>query len=205
MMGRTRWELPEIIAGSILVAVAALGVGGLGSGIVSAALSSDSVGGDSVAQMLTQATSWAGVFAAFMVVAGLFVIWWQADNWSGAFEPVEPAEVAIRDAFQLDEGTRGGRTAATGHLLRATQLAFWAARVTGVIAVAAIVDFVALQVQQGPVGESQYVWPMRVEQIGELVAALVLCAAGILGAVWIRRLCISYLPDAVEGEEELEL
>ena len=51
---------------------------------------------------------------------------------------------------------------------------------------------------------SPVVWELRALQIGSLVATLVLGAAGVLGTIWVRRLCSSYLTVPMEEEDVKE-
>jgi hypothetical protein len=227
-MRRTSWELPEIVAGSILVAFSALAVGGIASGIAAAASNSNPFSiGESAAQILVQATSWAGPFEAFMVLVALLVIWWQADRWSEVLEQYDE-----QDAEQYEDGTDGGPELseepefdeapelseepefdeapeldelweeAVRHLLRGRALNRWAAGSISVTAAGAIVLTISEDIDQGS-GDG-FVWPLRISTFGELVATLVLCVAGILGAIWVRRLCNAQLLTEMEEAEEDE-
>jgi hypothetical protein len=226
-MRRTSWELPEIVAGSILIAFSALAIGGIASGIAAAASNSNPFSvGESAAQILVQATSWAGPFEAFMVLLALLVIWWQADRWSEVFEQYDEqddeqyeyeAEEApetdqapeLNDALEFDDEPELDELweEAVTHLLRGRALALWAAGFISVIAAGAIVLTISEDIDQGSVGGGGFVWPLRISTFGELVATFVLCTAGILGAIWVRRLCSAQLlteVEEVEEEEELE-
>jgi hypothetical protein len=218
-MRRTFWELPEIVAGSILVAFSALAVGGIASGIAAAASNSNEFPvGETAAQILAQATSWAGPFEAFMVLVALLVIWWQADRWSEVLEQYEEQyEEQTDEAPELNEAPETEEAPeldeepeldelweeAVKHLLRGRALTLWAAGLTSVIAAGAIVLTISEDIDQGSGGG--FVWPLRISTFGELVATLVLCAAGILGAIWVRRLCSAQLLTEVEEVEDEEL
>jgi hypothetical protein len=210
-MRRTFWELPEIVAGSILFAFSALAVGGIASGIAAAASNSNEFPvGESAAQILAQATSWAGPFEAFMVLVALLVIWLQADRWSAVLEQYdeqdeEQYEDETDEAPELDEEAELDELweEAVKHLLRGRALTLWAAGLTSVIAAGAIVLTISDDIDQGSGGG--FVWPLRISTFGELVATLVLSAAGILGAIWVRRLCSAQLLTEVEEVEDEEL
>jgi hypothetical protein len=201
-MNKTTWELPEIVAGSILLAVAALVAGGLASGIAGAVANSDAVPGEGAAQILSDATgSWAGVFSAFMVLAGLLVIWRQVNTWSEMVDSLEGAAgpSALRgESFELDEKT----DEAVRHLLRAGEMARWAGILIGVMAVGTVVYFISYEIQQGSTAGDPFVWQLRISTVGGLAATLVLCTAGIVSATSVRRRCSEYL--SVELEEELD-
>ena len=242
-MRRTSWELPEIVAGSILVAFSALAVGGIASGISAAASSSNQFSiGESAAQILVQATSWAEPFEAFMVLVALLVIWWQADRWSEILEQYdeqydeqdgeqdgeqyedETDEAPdLNKALETDEAPELSEALefdeepefevepeldelweeAVKHLLRGRALTLWAAGSISVTAAGAIVLTISDDIDQGSGGG--FVWPLRISTFAELIATLVLCAAGILGAIWVRRLWRAQLMTEVEEVEEEEV
>jgi preprotein translocase subunit SecG len=186
-MKRTSWELPEIFAGCLLLSVAALVAGGLASGIAGAVSDSNAVPSEGAAQILTQATSWGEMFAAFMVLVALLAIWWQVETWSDANDSVDDA---TEESPEQDEGT----DEAVRHLLRGCGMAGWAGILTGVTAVAEIVYFVSYQIEQDSADAYPLVWQLRLSTVGELVETLVLCTVGIFGAMWIRRRCSELLP-----------
>jgi hypothetical protein len=177
-MERTPWELPEVFASSTLASVVVLLVGGIVSGITEAALQSDNLSpGNSTSQIIAQATGWADVLAAFLTLAGVLIIWQQANSWANA----------------IDSGEDDHNDAAAGHLMRARLLAVWAGRLTGVVALAAIVWFVAYTFALGN-GPGPAAWPIRISAFAALLATLVLCTAGILGTMVTYRLCGEELP-----------
>ena len=185
-MDKNFWELPEVVATSILVAVAALAFGGLASGVVGIASNSGTEPSQGTAQILAQATTWAEFVAAFMVLMGLLVIWWHTETWSEVLEPVD-------DGAEGDLEQSAVQTEAVRHMLRGGATALWAGKLTGVIALGAIANFTASQFELGPSGENPFVWQLRVVMIGGLAATLVLSAAGILGTTWVRGLCSRYV------------
>jgi hypothetical protein len=228
-MRRTPWELPEIVAGSILVAFSALAFGGIASGIAAAASSSNQFSiGESAAQILVQATSWAGPFEAFIVLVALLVIWWQADRWSEVLEQYDEQDEEqyedetdespeLTEAAEFDEAPELSEEPefdeepdldelweeAVKHLLRGRALTLWAAGSVSVTAAGAIVLTISDDIDQGSGGG--FVWPLRISTFAELIATLVLCAAGILGAIWVRRLCSAQLLTEVEEVEDEEM
>ena len=185
-MQQRSWELPEIVVAAILAAVGALALGGLASGIAGAIEASNPfLGGVSTAGIIVQSTSWAESFAAFMVLISLLVVWWHVEKWS---------EVIDSDEDEL----------ALLHVMRARLLAVWAGIAAVVVVAAAITYFVSYQIDlQSPGGGiSPIVWELRALQIGSLVATLLLGTAGVLGTIWVRKLCSSYL--TIPMEEEIE-
>jgi hypothetical protein len=186
-MKKTSWELPEIFAGCLLLSVAALVAGGLASGIAGAVSASNVLPGEGTAQILTQATSWGEMFAAFMVLVALLGIWWQVETWSDANDLVD-------DATEESPEHGGGTDEAVRHLHRGCGMAGWAGILTGVTAAGEIVYFVSYQIEQGSAGGDPLIWQVRLSTVGELVETLVLCTVGIFGAMWIRRRCSELLP-----------
>jgi hypothetical protein len=231
-MEQRSWELPEIVVVSALAAVSALAIGGLASGIAGVVEASNPLlAGESTAGILIQSTAWADSFAAFMVLIALLVIWWRVQTWSEVihldedaleFEefPPESAEepfsdypvaeypvaeypVAENTAADDDDEPTGDLTDAVLHVLRGRALAVWAGISTVVVVASAIVYFVGYQVDlssdQSGFG---FVWELRSLQIGSLAATLLLGTAGVLGTIWVRRLCAPY--RTIPMEEDME-
>jgi hypothetical protein len=214
-MKRNFWELPEIVVVAILTAVSALALGGLASGIAgSVEASNPFVGGVSTTGILVQSTTWADSFAAFMVLIGLLVIWWHVETWSEVIDSDEDVLELEEDQSELGGGEEvrvgdepsGAFSRAFRHVMRGRVLAAWAGISTLVVVASAIVNFVSYQIdlESSDGGMSPVVWQLRALQIGSLAATLVLGAAGVLGTIWVRRLCSSYLTVPMEEEDEME-
>jgi hypothetical protein len=175
---RTDWEIQEVLATALLLAVALVAVGAVASGIDANAEGSFQPTRDAVAQALLQSTLWAGVTTVFLLVAALGLVWWQVDGWSEALG---------------DAGTDDAEEARL-HLRRNRVLAKWAGVSLAVTSLAAIGTLVAIGLQDEPVSVS-----MRLQQWfsygGGVIAALVLAAAGIFAVTRVLRLCDGALPS----------
>jgi hypothetical protein len=175
---RADWEIQEVVATALLIAVALVAVGAVAAGIDANAEGSFQPARDAVAQALLQSTLWAGVTTMFLLVSALGLVWWQVDGWSEALE-----ETGADDAEE-----------ARLHLRRNRLLATWAGVSLAVTSLAAIGTLVAIGLEDEPVSVS-----MRLEQWfsygGGVIAALVLAAAGIFAVTRVLRLCDGALPS----------
>jgi hypothetical protein len=146
-----------------------------------------------------------------MVLISLLVVWWHVETWSEAIDSDEdvleleqdPSEPDGDDAAHVDEES-GASSDALRHVVRGRLLAAWAGTAAVVVVAAAVIYFVSYQIDlESPGGGiSPIVWELRALQIGSLVATLVLGTAGVLGTIWVRKLCSSYL--TIPMEEEIE-
>ena len=216
-MKQRSWEFPEIVVVAILAAVSALAIGGLASGIAGALEASNPfLGGVSTAGIIVESTGWAESFAAFMVLISLLVVWWHVETWSEVIDSDEDGveheqdqsepvgyEAGGYEAVNVDDRS-GASSDALRHVMRGRLLAVWAGIATVVVVAAAIIYFVSYQVDlESPGGGvSPIVRELRALQIGSLVATLVLGTAGVLGTIWVRKLCSSYLTFPMEEEIE---
>jgi hypothetical protein len=175
---RTDWEIQEVVATALLIAVALVAVGAVAAGIDANAEGSFQPTRDAVAQALLQSTLWASVTTVFLLVAALGLVWWQVDGWSEALEGTGA------------DGVEEARL----HLRRNRALAKWAGVSLAVTSLAAIGTLVAVGLEDEPVNVS-----MRLQQWfsygGGVIAALVLAAAGIVAVTRVLRLCAGALPS----------
>lgn len=131
---RPPWAGPEIAVVAVLVAFAALVLGGLAAGIDSAAAQSPPFGALEPTWTAVQlGASWAGPLIAAVLLAATGLCWWQVDRW-------------VDDARQ----SMPVRHPARGYVERALVLGSWAVRglvLTAMAAVAGLVATIAYDVE----------------------------------------------------------
>jgi hypothetical protein len=130
---RLEWEVPEIVAGTILVSVAILPIGGLATGIARDVATYGQVFpsglfNQQVWSAVSLGAEWASPFVALILLGVVALCWWQWQGWSEVIE----------DPERVDEASE-----ALGHLRRAQRTAMWARVVLIVTALGAIAAFVA--------------------------------------------------------------
>ncbi len=130
---RLQWEVPEIVAGTILVSVAILPIGGLATGIARDIATYGQVFpsgllNQQVWSAVSLGAEWASPFVALILLAVVALCWWQWQGWSEVIE----------DPERVDEASE-----ALGHLRRAQRTAMWARVVLIVTAIGSIAGFVA--------------------------------------------------------------
>ena len=107
---RVDWEVPEMAAVVVLVAVGLLVLGGLATGIAAAAGAPEAVGPGAgtvaAGSSIQLGAVWAEPLLAIVLLGVLGVCWWQVDAWSAAPNDSDPPEVA-------------------GHIRRGRQIALW--------------------------------------------------------------------------------
>src|SRR5579862_7254450 len=81
---RTSWEIQELAALALLSAVAIVIVFGVATGVVGDTGLNQT--GAPAAEVLLDATRWAGIDVAFLVVAAIGLMWWQVDGWAEALD-----------------------------------------------------------------------------------------------------------------------
>jgi len=169
---RLAWEVPEIAAASVLVAVAALIAGGIVAGIVASTASY----GPATPSRLTTGTAisfgslWAGPLVAVALLAVVGLCWWQSEAWADASEPDDGQDRALQ---------------VTGHIRRAIRLSRWALAALPVTLVGAISLVVSsvLQTFGVPGSPGSLNWSRIVLQVAGLLAVVVVSTAGF----WIAR------------------
>jgi hypothetical protein len=176
---RTSWELPELGAVGILIAIAVLAAAGLASGIVGS--TTQGIGFPPhllLAELLVESTQWAGVPAAFFLLGATGLIWWQVQGWSEALQDDAADSIALR------------------HLRRGRALALWTG-VSFVISSAATIGTLVGVLWEG--GAT----PFRpwVSASGQVVAALILAGVGIYALVAIRARCDTACAEAQDATE----
>jgi hypothetical protein len=167
---RLAWEIPEIAAVAVLMAVGALIVGGLVAGIVA---STPTYVGTSARFATGNAISfgafWAGPPLAIALLGVVGLSWWQLETWRAASEP---------------DDERDQRAEAAGHMRRAHRISQWSQVALLLIcagAVALVVSSTLLST--GGVNSNSADWARVVVEAANLLAIVVVAGAGI----WIAR------------------
>jgi hypothetical protein len=163
---RLAWEVPEIVAGTILVSIAILATGGLATGIAHDIATSgqffpSGLDNQQVWSAVQIGAQWASPIVALILVGVVGLCWWQWQGWSEVMEDPERAD-------ELSE--------ALGHLRRAQRMAMWNRVILVVTAIGSIAVFVA---QLGIYGRSEAT--LDIYPGVETLAVMVLLA----GALWI--------------------
>jgi hypothetical protein len=178
---RMGWEIQEVVATALLIAVAVIAVSAVAAGIASnAGGASPQPTRDAIAQTLLLSTLWAGITTTFLLIASLGLVWWQVDGWSEALE----------DAGIDDEGDPGATDEAEEarcHLRRNRRLAKWVGVSVVITSLAALGTLGALGLQDEPLPASA-----RLQQWfsngGGVIATLVLAAAGMVAVIRVLKL-----------------
>lgn len=161
------WEVPEVAAVAVLVAVGLLVLGGLATGIAAASGASGSIppgAGVVVAGSSIQTgAAWAEPLLAILLLGVLGLCWWQVDGWSDASEDTESSEVA-------------------GHLRRGRQIAVWVQGAL-ILTLAGSASLFAgmLLVNSYGGNRSSLIWSRDLYQAASLLAV----AALVSGGLWI--------------------
>jgi hypothetical protein len=163
---RLDWEVPEIVAATILVSMAILPIGGLATGIAREISTSGQVfpsglDNQQVWSAVSFGAEWASPFVALILLGVVGLCWWQWQGWSEVIE----------DPERVDETSE-----ALGHLQRAQRTAMWTRVVLVVTAIGSIAGFVADLDVNGGSQATLDIFPGV-----ETLAVLVLLA----GALWI--------------------
>lgn len=163
---RVDWEVPEVAATVILVAVGLLVMGGLATGIAAAAGAPDAFGPGGRA--LTAGSSiqlgavWAEPLLAIVLLGVLGVCWWHVDAWSGALNDIEPAEVAA-------------------HIRRGQQIALWVNAALVLTLVGSVAIFAGLLLTNSQPGNlPSLIWSRDIYEAASVLAV----AAIVSGGVW---------------------
>jgi hypothetical protein len=197
------WELPEVLAAVILLAFVVVtvtsvvvgivtGVGQEGTGLTSA---------QTVGLAMQNATSWANPAFAFVLLAGVGLVWWQVKIWSAEIELAGAGEAEDIE----DDADSPILVAAFDHLLRAKSLASWAVPLLAVV-LAAAADAVAASflLYRGASVGGGTIWSNHLEAIGLGLATWLLAGTGMVAALYVRtRVSLEFTQaeDAAEEEE----
>ena len=176
---RYRWELPEVLAGALLIAVAVLFVTGLVGGIVIAFGPGD--GGVVPREAILLATAWA-TFAMLLLLGVLGLVSWQTSGWSEVVDSWPEEGSDSSDTEDLDESLH--------HLRRAHALASWAGVMSAIVGLTSLARFATIGLnltQNSPIGPGS--WGSYVVEAGEDLATLLLAATAVFAVVQLHSLC----------------
>jgi hypothetical protein len=193
---RTPWEIQELAAVAFLSAIAIVTIAGVASGVVGDTGLNQT--GAPVAEVLLDATRWAGVDVAFLVVAALGLIWWQVDGWSEALDddgeddPDDPDDPGVERV--IEEAVR--------HIGRNRALFTWAGVLLLVISMAAVGLMVGVVLEQSPPSPSMN-WQQWLSAGGNLLSTLILTGFGVYAVAHLWRLCGNALAVDVDTRPAL--
>jgi hypothetical protein len=179
------WEIQEIVAAALLLVIAVLAGAGMASAIIGGTSRVDGfANGESVTQVLFEATQWAGVFATFLILCALGLVWWQVDGWADVLEDLDEGE----DRDRAAGGEESEADDAMRHIGRNRTLSTWAAVSLLVTSMAVVGAMVGLGLEASP-----FPWQQWVSFGGQLVGALILAAVGFFAVGRIRSRCTTAL------------
>lgn len=178
---RVDWEVPEVAAAAVVVAVGLLVLGGLATGIAAAAGAPGLLGPGSGAAVagtsIQDGAEWAGPLLAMVLLGVVGLCWWQVDRWSGAPDDVDAAEVA-------------------GHVLRSQRIARWATGALVLTLAGSIAHFAGYLLANTTVGNhSSFVWSHDIYEAASVLAVAVVASGGIWAAMRLQA-----TPDEEIGE-----
>jgi len=196
---RSSWEIQEVVAVGVLIAVAILIVSGLASGIAVAStygeqLIVNSGGNQTWGLFLLYSTRWIGVDVTLFLVAVLGLVWWQVDGWADRLAELEDA------VDEVDASDEAEVVAGVAHIVRNKSIATWTGVFLVVSVVAAIGSVVGMVLQYSP-GSDALSWGQYFLTGGEALASLVLVAIGGFAYVSLRRRCALILRVSDEAPE----
>ena len=159
---RVPWEVPEIAAVAVLIAIGALILGGLATGIVTATSAETPYSGLSQATWtaVTLGAAWASPILAIVVLGVMGLCWWQTDTW----------EDQVLDGVPF----------AVGHLRRAQHIATWAVAGLLISVAAAVADLVAVVGFYLPDHAPQLLAARVIPVAASGIAVLVIAGAGLV-------------------------
>lgn len=169
---RVEWEVPEVAALVILVAVGLLVLGGLATGIAAAAGAPEAfgpgAGAATAGSSIQLGAVWAGPLLAIVLLGVLGVCWWQVDAWSGALSETDPAQVA-------------------GHVRRGQQIALWVNGALVLTLAGSIALFAGLLLTNSRPGNlPSPIWSRDIYEAASVLAVAVIVSGGIWAGTRLR-------------------
>jgi len=169
---RLAWEVPELAAVAVLVAVGVLMVGGLAAGIVASTTSYGGIpsSGMVAGNAISFGATWAGPLLAIALLGVVGLCWWQVEAWGDAGEPDDAHDRAVEVA---------------GHVRRARQISRWtlAALLLTCVGTAALVVGSVLLSTGGGGTAGPVAWSRTIVEVANLLAVLAVAGVG----AWIGR------------------
>jgi hypothetical protein len=193
--GRVQWEIQELASAGILLALTILALSDLASGWAISSTHSGAPVSEIWHSFLLYSTDWSGVFAGFLILVALGLIWRQTGGWVERLEELDGEEEA--------QATLNECEVAVQHLVRNRSLST-ACLVLLIVGLVAAVGSVVGEAIVG-YGQSGVFWSQVLRPVGELCGFLIL---GAIGLVAIVRLHTTYdlalSTDALKGSAEGE-
>lgn len=165
---RLPWQVLEIAALAVVVSTAVLIVAGVTSGILIGTVST--LGAPNQAGFAAEfaTAQWSGSFPALLLLGAIVACWWQQQLWTGPADDERPAE-------------------APWPLERAYRLARWANAGLALAVLGAIAALVGRVVEAGGGSGAEAVASSYVPSAAELLATILVAAAGTLMVLRLSR------------------
>lgn len=182
---RSAWELPEIVAVSVLVAFFGLVVGGLVTAIVVGTTPIEpSPGNQLVGEAIQLGAEWADPLLTALLLAVLGLCWWQFQAWAAAAETTSDDE---QTSEVLD------------HLRRARLITIWTQAALALTALGSVALFAGGILTDTGLGTAvpRTIWARDIYAAASVLAVFVLVGVGLLVG---KRLGELYAP-VDPGEE----
>lgn len=181
---RVDWEVPEVAAVVILVAVGLLILGGLVTGIAAVAGAPKSFGPGSgvlaAGSSIQLGAEWAEPLLAIVLLGVLCLCWWQVDTWSGALSDCDRAEVA-------------------GHIRRGQQIARWVNGVLVLTLAGSMALFAGILLTNSQSGNlSSLVWSRDIYEAASVLAIAAITSGGIWAGTRLRPRSDSETPRGAD-------
>jgi hypothetical protein len=167
------WEVLEVAAVVILVAVGLLVLGGLATGIAAAAGAPEAFGPGAGAvtagPSIQLGAVWAEPLLAIVLFGVLGACWWHVDAWSGAVSDADPKEV-------------------TGHIRRGRQIARWVSVALVLTLAGSVALFAGLLLTNSHSDNvSSLIWSRDIYEAASVLAVATIVIGGIWAATRLRR------------------
>jgi hypothetical protein len=187
---RVPWEIQELASVAILSSLALLAI----TNIASAWAMTGADSGTPThrwSTFLVYSTDWSGLFAGFILLTTLGLVWWQTDGWADRLEDLDIGAEGQESLSDFEEAIQ--------HLVRNRSLstACGIFLIFGLLASVGSVVGEAI-VGYGGFGQASVFWSQLLRPIGELIGFLILATIGGLAIVRLR----STYSDALNVEPE---
>jgi len=162
---RVDWDVPEVGAAVILVAVGLLVLGGLATGIAAASGGTQPLGTGVEGSFIQLGALWAEPLLAIVLLGVLGLSWWRVDVWSGA-----PSETALAEV--------------RGHIRRGQHIALWVNGALVLTLAGSMSTFAGLILTDSQTRNlSSLIWSRDIYQAAGVVAVAVILSGG----MWVRH------------------
>ena len=183
------WEIQEIVAIGFLICLGLLLVTGV-AGAIAGSSGGGNLGQIPWQQILVHATEWAGIFAGFVLIAVMGLIWWQVDGWTDRLSELDEAEDTDEEVDQLEIYQ------AVTHLSHSRSICAWLLVSCVVIAVATVALSIGEVSEFSGEGQTSILAQQAFLTGGQSLATLLLASIAIFGTLRSRRTCNKALSTA---------